>query len=221
MGWAITTESQLQHHDIPETPPNIQVILQRDQLFAITFSAHPYSRPLLLEAQREHRVGTLAMDHNTALTTARVASALAIISTRLCAHKQRPPSCLSRLDGGCVFQMSGLRHVAARRARTDLDECAPIPGLARGSRVSSSSADRPWAARCTVTTLVGLVTLLRPWTATRKEMELVLVQRGLQWHLQRRRTPHDPPTWPPDHTLGSSCGTCARAPPRPPQQRWA
>ena len=170
---------------------------------------------------REQRVGTLAMDHNTALTKPRVASALAIISTRLCAHKQRPSCCLSRLDGGCVFQMSGLRHVAARRARADLDDCAPIPGRARGSCVSSSSADRPWAARCTVTTLGALVTLLRPWTVTRKEMELVLVQRGLQWHLQRRRTPHDPPTWPPDHTLGLSCGTSARAPPRPPQQRWA
>ena len=168
---------------------------------------------------REQRVGTLAMDHNTALTK-HVSPQPWPSSAQSFAHTSKDRHALSRLDGGCVFQMSGLRHVAARRARAELDDCAPIPGRARGLCMSSSSADRPWAARCTVTTLVGLVTLLRPWTATRKEMELVLVQRGLQWHLQRRRTRHNPPTWPPDHTLGLSCGTSARAPPRPPQQRW-
>ena len=103
---------------------------------------------------REQRVGTLAMDHNTALTK-HVSPQPWPSSAQGFAHTSKDRHALSRLDGGCVFQMSGLRHVAARRARADLDDCAPIPGRARGLCVSSSSADRPWAARCTVTTLGG------------------------------------------------------------------
>ena len=153
MGWAITTESQLQHHDIPETPPNI---LQRDQLFAITFSAHPYSRPLLLEAQREHRVGTLAMDHNTALTTARVAQPLTIISTRLCAHKQRP-SCFVTPGWRLCLPDERLATCCSQASTSRLGRLRPDPrpctrvvcvveqrGPTLGSALHRDDAGGPW-----------------------------------------------------------------------------